>query len=279
MDETISMDLPSDPKQNSVINTPTHHWSETLQLDNSTFSQSDITMKSIPNVPGAFTLNNVLTKQECDNVIDLMNKDEGSGGSFEPVMWRKWDADPEAAAKKLGVRIIRKSRMFSESLWERIKDIIPKNFETVNQKEKKFWKAVGLSERVRLIRYDAGQSFPPHMDGPEFISESEQTHLSALFYLDKSGSFFSISKDFRGGELAFLKREGEKLSKITSISPDVGLVVLFPHKTLHEAEVLSSGHKFLIRDDVMYRLERKEAITNPSEVEVEHQELIEQDQH
>ena len=43
-----------------------------------------------------------------------------------------------------------------------------------------------------------------------------------MFYLDKSGGFFSMNKDFRGGELRFLERgdspgENKKLYDVVPV--------------------------------------------------------------
>jgi len=238
----------------SVVEAPKKAW--TFNISNSKFVADKVIRQEIEGVEGGFVLRNVLTKEECNTIVEAMLA-EGKDDA-EPVLWRKWAENPEEEYKKLGLRIIRKSQAFAGTLWDRIKKWVPETIETVSPKgDKKYiWKAEGLSDRVRLVRYDSGQSFPPHMDGPYVLNTDYQSHLSALFYLDTSGSLFSFSSDFRGGELFFLEpqKDSDKLNRVAKVQPETGLVCIFPHKTLHEGNSLSSGHKYVVRDDIMYKL-------------------------
>jgi len=201
---------------------------------------------------------NILTREECDQIITSMQEDEGEK-TVEPVLFRAWSENPEEEYKKLGVRIIRKSKELSSAFWERLKHFIPDTLHVDNGKERQTWQKEGLDERVRFVRYESGQSFPPHMDGPYKVTNTLQTHLTALIYLDKSGG---KNSDFKGGELVFLrvkeKNGKEKLKKVYTLAPEPGLLVVFPHKTFHKGETLKSGQKYVIRDDVMFTLVNKE---------------------
>jgi len=81
-----------------------------------------------------------------------------------------------------------------------------------------------------------------------------RSFLTILFYLDQAGTSIFSGNDFRGGGLNFLEKAapGQTPKKLHTVSPATGLCVVFPHITLHEGESLKSGHKYLIRCDVLY---------------------------
>lgn len=81
-----------------------------------------------------------------------------------------------------------------------------------------------------------------------------RSFLTILFYLDQAGTSIFSGNDFRGGALNFLEKAppGQTPKKLHSVLPATGLCVVFPHITLHEGESLKSGHKYLIRCDVLY---------------------------
>jgi len=243
--------------ENSVFETPQRRWHFTI--DNSEFNPDNCIKEDIEGVEGAFVVRNILTREECDQIITSMQEDEGEK-TVEPVLFRAWSENPQEEYKKLGVRIIRKSKELSSAFFERLRHFVPEELTIENKGEKETWKLEGLDDRVRFVRYESGQSFPPHMDGAFRVTNTMQTHLSALIYLDKSGS--GKTSDFKGGELVFLKKKDkngkEKLKKIYTLLPEPGLLVVFPHKTFHEGKTLKSGQKYVIRDDVMYTLVNKE---------------------
>lgn len=234
-------------------------------LDNSAFNKNVVVREDIEGVNGAFLLHKVLSVNECHSIVDEVFCNDGASlDDANPVLWREWAENPQEEYKKLGIRIIRKSEAYSAALFERVKDALPKVVDTVTSKEKLTWELTGLSERIRFIKYDAGQQFPPHTDGPYVKSDTVTSHFTVLFYLDKSGGTFSLTSDFRGGELYFLKDNGKTPARIAKVSPEPGLVVVFPHRTLHEGNSLKSGHKYLIRSDVMYTISKREPLASPS---------------
>lgn len=101
------------------------------------------------------------------------------------------------------------------------------------------WRAVGTNERFRCYRYRPGQFFAPHRDGAFIRSPQEQSLLTLLVYLNG---------DCMGGEtrFPFLERE---------IIPAPGMGLIFDHLLLHEGAEVRAGTKYVLRTDVMYRLE------------------------
>lgn len=113
-------------------------------------------------------------------------------------------------------------------LWGRLKRLVPKQLENS--------KAVGLNERLRFYRYEAGQDFSRHRDGYYLRESGERSLLTLMIYLNA---------DFAGGETYF--PECERV-----ITPQTGTLLLFSHRLWHEGQRVTSGRKYVLRTDVMY---------------------------
>jgi predicted 2-oxoglutarate/Fe(II)-dependent dioxygenase YbiX len=96
---------------------------------------------------------------------------------------------------------------------------------------------IGLNERFRFYRYHPGQSFRHHRDGVFRRSETEFSQFTLLAYLNA---------DFEGGETSFGR---------WSVTPETGMALLFRHEIEHAGASVVSGTKYVLRTDVMYRLE------------------------
>ena len=103
------------------------------------------------------------------------------------------------------------------------------------------WNLSGLNERFRCYRYKPGMRFAPHQDDAFYRSEREQSYYSFLLYLNEG---------FEGGNTTFLT-EPE-----ISITPQVGMGLLFQHPIVHEGSVVTAGVKYVARTDLMYRMSK-----------------------
>jgi prolyl 4-hydroxylase len=99
------------------------------------------------------------------------------------------------------------------------------------------WRAVGLNERFRGYRYRPGQRFAPHFDGCFARSETEQSAITVLLYLN----------DGCGGGATRLLDYG------VTVAPKRGMLFLFDHYLLHEGAEVTAGEKHVLRSDVMYQ--------------------------
>jgi hypothetical protein len=97
---------------------------------------------------------------------------------------------------------------------------------------------VGANERFRCYRYTPGQRFAPHMDGCFARSDREYSLLTLIVYLNEG---------FGGGATEFCNYDCEAV-------PRTGHALLFQHAILHEGCVVTSGVKYAMRSDIMYRL-------------------------
>jgi predicted 2-oxoglutarate/Fe(II)-dependent dioxygenase YbiX len=116
------------------------------------------------------------------------------------------------------------------ALWERLRAHVPPRMFGAE--------AVGLNERFRAYRYEAGQRFGPHYDGAFVRDARERSCVTVLLYLNEG---------MTGGETTLIDLGA-------SFSPRRGQALFFQHRLLHEGAEVSDGLKYVLRTDVMYRL-------------------------
>ena len=98
-------------------------------------------------------------------------------------------------------------------------------------------RACGANERLRCYKYEPGQWFKPHYDGAFFRSNEERSLYTFMVYLNEG---------FTGGQTSFLDLR-------VDVAPRAGLALLFQHHLLHEGSEVTSGVKYVVRSDIMYR--------------------------
>lgn len=102
------------------------------------------------------------------------------------------------------------------------------------------WKTerlVGGNPRLRIYRYEAGEQHSTHWDTVVELPGGIASRITLVFYLNDG---------FAGGETEF-----PELKK--TIAPARGRALLFQHRVLHAASAPTSGAKYVLRTDVLYR--------------------------
>eukprot|EP00112_Aurelia_sp_Birch-Aquarium-sp1_P007923 Seg1865.10 transcript_id=Seg1865.10/GoldUCD/mRNA.D3Y31 product="putative prolyl 4-hydroxylase 8" protein_id=Seg1865.10/GoldUCD/D3Y31 len=181
----------------------------------------------------AFVLENVLSAQECDELIKE-TEDKGYEIALLNVGGGRQILDTKT---RNSYRCIWDSVEKANWLWQRIKDYIPKNW--------KGHKVVGLNERLRFLRYDAGQYFKPHFDG-SYVREdgTEKSFITIHLYLNEG---------YKGGCTTFLDPKwNADGSTDLPVKVKKGMMLVFEHPILHEGSILEKGRKYTMRTDVMY---------------------------
>jgi len=97
---------------------------------------------------------------------------------------------------------------------------------------------VGANERFRCYRYQPGMRFAPHSDGAFYRNDHEFSCYTFMVYLNAA---------FEGGNTTFFTVPE------VSIRPETGMGLLFQHPLLHEGAIVTSGVKYVVRTDLMYR--------------------------
>lgn len=99
---------------------------------------------------------------------------------------------------------------------------------------------VGANPRLRVYRYGPGERHGAHWDTVVELDGGVRSLITLVFYLND---------DFDGGATEF-----PELRK--TIQPRRGRALLFQHRVLHEATVVTRGEKLVLRTDVLYRTTR-----------------------
>ncbi|XP_064601868.1 uncharacterized protein LOC135467886 [Liolophura sinensis] len=179
----------------------------------------------------AFVLDNVYTKQECDEYI----KKTEEMGYEKALLNTGGDTQMLRTDVRNSYRCIWDSVEEGKKLWQRIQAYIPVDYTPG-------WQPVGLNERLRFLRYDPGEYFKPHYDGSYQRKNGEKSFITIQLYLNEG---------FEGGNTTFLSRFGEGHNAIPVV-PRTGSVLIFKHHILHEGSILVKGRKYSMRSDIMF---------------------------
>lgn len=172
-----------------------------------------------------YTVDDVLTPEECREFIYMTEK---HGYDSAPITTRKGFV--HAPEIRNNVRVMLDDHDRANWLYEKVKEHLPEEYGG---------EMIGLNERFRFYRYDEGQYFKWHFDGPYTRNKNERSKLTLMIYLNS---------DCEGGVTEFdgLDEEGK-------IKPVAGRMLIFTHHMLHQGAPLVSGRKYVLRTDVMYR--------------------------
>jgi prolyl 4-hydroxylase len=174
--------------------------------------------------PLVFTVDNVLSPRECE---DLIARIEHLGPAAAPITTsRGFEMRPDI---RNNTRVMFDDVPFAAMLFDRIAPHVPPVLCDM--------KPVGANERFRCYRYDVNQRFAPHYDGAFPRNEHECSLLTFMIYLNEG---------FGGGATTFHDFG-------IDVTPRTGMALLFQHFLLHEGCVVTSGVKYALRSDVMYR--------------------------
>ena len=176
--------------------------------------------------PAPLTVPAAMSGEECDALVRL-SETAGydyapiAGGLCGPFGFRVSDGRRNCRAAVEDARL-------ADVLWGRLKRFVPERVEGRP--------VVGLNERLRFYRYEAGQDFSAHTDGYYLRANGERSRLTLIVYLNE---------DFTGGETFFPQTE-------RTLTPRTGTLLLFPHRLWHAARPVLQGRKYVLRTDVMY---------------------------
>ncbi len=137
-----------------------------------------------------------------------------------------------------------KNKKLINKFWSYIKDYVPPVCD--NQK------LIGPDyNRVYLLKYFEGQFFKKHYDGNSSDKENNKSKITVMIYLND----MDISW---GGATRFYSEPKRDISFVNSnkttydITPQIGNMVLFIHKILHEGMEIIEGNKYCLRFNILY---------------------------
>ncbi|KAI1300388.1 hypothetical protein EDD11_006212 [Mortierella claussenii] len=189
----------------------------------------------------AFTLQNILTPQECQALIA---RSESVGYEIALVNMGSTGEGVHVPGYRDGQRCIIDDIPVAAELWKRIHHHVPQVY--------KKRPVVGMNERLRFLKYAPGDKFQPHMDG-EYRRTDGSGHVTKLTVQ------FYLNQECEGGATSFLDEksmwkvqdEGQEETKV-AVSPQVGQALIFQHDLVHEGSVVTSGVKYVIRSDILF---------------------------
>lgn len=229
--------------------------------------EDDVTVK-YSEVPGcdAFVLDNVLTEEECQSLIDH------AGG-----LWTFWENDP--SRPRISFRNAHTIEVthdqLAERIWQRISDFVRPEVQ-LSEDDPRFeidiqgtWKPYAVNPKLLLSRYLEGGHFSPHTDGTTVIDFNRRTFYSCVLFLNSSawGGHTRLYADEQMGK-ELQKDDAGRLTGdpsliLSEVAPKPGRMLCFYHRLMHEG--VPAAEKYIIRSDILYRRE-VELCTAPEDV-------------
>jgi len=200
----------------------------------------------VPFVEGAFVLDHVLTANECQQL-----RTAATQLGFRPD-------HPVHLDKPTGIDscewLVDDSIM--SVVYKRVQGHLPKRMGNSDKTS-----LHSINSRWRFFRYDQDCVYRPHIDG----SWPESRIVDGEYKCDESGMVKSyltflmyLNDDFQGGETRFYFPSGNGMAA-RGVIPKQGAVLVFPQgntaSLIHEGSAVTEGTKFVVRTDVLYRVE------------------------
>lgn len=182
--------------------------------------------------PICFTIPHLLSLEECRDFIEWGEREhyQHTGRDY-PADYRDND------------RLVALRETLAKQLWSRLQSYLPERIERAGA----IWVPDSLNPQFRGCRYRGGQSFTRHRDGAYSPDEQRMSLLTVMLYLNDHS-------EFRGGSTRFY---GDRYSPEAEreILPQTGMGILFDHHHWHDGQAVTEGTKYVLRTDVVYRLE------------------------
>ena len=177
-----------------------------------------------------FLVENAYTEQECLSLIA-----ESETHAYHPAPIAQVLIVPEI---RNNTRVMFDDPRLAATILERLRPHLPEQVEPG-------WHLQGINERIRFYRYDPGERFAWHLDAVFHRTDTEWSWLTLMIYLNDN---------FEGGATSFY--DDSAPGGFLRVTPKTGTVLLFRHDELlrHAGEKVTTGRKYVLRTDVMYRL-------------------------
>jgi len=169
------------------------------------------------------TVDEFWSNSRCDSFI---KKSESIG--YEPALVQTGSGQKRVEGVRNNQRILFTDQDLANEIWEVLKDYAPKQIGNSH--------SIGLNEMFRFYKYEPGQEFKKHRDQSFIRNEVESSYYTLMIYLNDG---------FNGGQTTF-----DELA----IEPRKGSALIFFHDLEHEGTKLTSGKKYVLRTDIMYKL-------------------------
>merc|ERR1711971_31563 len=215
-------------------------------------------------IPGkAFYVSHLLSREECQRFRELMES------SSDKVV----EIGSSEESYRYCSRLVSSQVEAMDQLWTRLEAVMEEQgLLQLEGLEGSDWSAVGLSEMVRVVKYQLGGRFAPHCDGCFTRSVEERSWWTVNIYLntvpvEAEGATVFLLDDTNSSTTntkvidSCSQNEEESSSSSRScqggeivVQPEEGAALLFYQPNLlHKGQPLRAGEKWLLRTDVMFR--------------------------
>lgn len=182
----------------------------------------------------ALQIDNLLSAEECKQWI---NAAEQRG--FQAALLNTGAGEILAEDVRKCRRCMIDDTSVAAELYRRFMHLLPQNLPSVT------YKPVELNERFRILKYTPGGFFAPHFDGSYcrpsgHANEGDFSKYTLLIYLQANDG---------GCGTRLYGDDGSSYDVV----PEPGRGLLFSHSIEHEGLMLTTGHKYIVRTDVMCR--------------------------
>ncbi|KAF9964291.1 hypothetical protein BGZ70_006675 [Mortierella alpina] len=224
-----------------------------LSYRDNLLSQPPVERIDMPHVPGAFLLKDVLTRDEC---LQMISAAEAVGFTPDvPIVG--------TASESISVLAHNFFWMADDQLLGHIFDRCKSHFpETSGDGHG----AVGINSRWRVYRYVPGAIYRIHVDG-QWPGSGLDPVTGEYLYDAYGGKRWSrltflvyLNDEFEGGGTTFFTPSADVgFLDARAASPRAGSVLCFPHgetagSLLHEGSPVLKGAKYIVRADVLYEV-------------------------
>ncbi|KAI6087392.1 oxidoreductase domain-containing protein [Hypoxylon rubiginosum] len=201
----------------------------------------------------AMTIDNVLTKKECEDLLRLVSL---SGNTWPPATVTTYDGSYKLDLEsRFCDRIFYTSQSLADRLLARILPLIPPKIITLKDApditgqfpviRNETWRISRLRDELRFLKYGPGQYFRPHCDGHFADKKGEQSYLTLHLYLNDA---------VEGGATRFAVDFEDPQAGKLDVNPKAGSLVIFQQRDMyHEGVEVTKGTKYTMRTDVMYQ--------------------------
>ncbi|KAH8785589.1 oxidoreductase domain-containing protein [Diaporthe sp. PMI_573] len=251
-----------------------------------TIQPVDWAVSALPEYDGlyAVVLENVLSPSECETLIRLAESSAdvsrmNSTGDHNP--WKPAMVNAGSGFEVLDTsyrnsdRIVWDQQEVVDRIWQRCLqgeagEVLRKRMDVLDGDEKlgacrmrgrnwvvekQRWEFRRLNQRMRFLKYGAGQYFRPHCDGAfseEVDGKIFRTFFTLHLYLNDSVAEAGESAELVGGATSFLSGDSKRR---VDVDPKAGRVLIFQHRRLfHCGDDVVKGTKYTVRTDIVYEL-------------------------
>jgi hypothetical protein len=200
-----------------------------------------------------FVLENILTKEECHELIKL------GEGKYESIK------DEFTEKVRDCQRFLLMDDKLSKSIWQRVGKFVEEDRCTKGARPFGFgvegdWKAKSINECFRFIKYPKGsKGFKPHRDACYVENENRRSIMTIIIYLndnyENGYTVFHKPKIQRNKWNTVSEEMGKGSEEVFRYKPKAGSCIIFNHNMIHEGTEVIGGDKYIIRNDVIFERE------------------------